>query len=66
MMTSSIELPRTRAVPAVGKIRPISNFSVVVLPAPFGAEKSKDLAFLDAQRQIVERAAHSLAPEAHA
>ena len=33
--------PRMRAVPAVGKTRPISIFKVVVLPAPLGPRKPK-------------------------
>src|SRR6266446_497869 len=37
--TSLIGLPRIRALPAVGKIRPIRSLIVVDLPAPFGPIK---------------------------
>ena|SRR5437016_11919319 len=37
--TSLIGLPRIRALPAVGKINPISSLMVVDLPAPFGPIK---------------------------
>src|SRR5690242_10535923 len=37
--TSPMGLPRIRALPAVGKISPISNLMVVDLPAPFGPIK---------------------------
>ena len=38
---SSSCFPRMRADPEVGKIKRKSNFSVLVLPAPFGPSKPK-------------------------
>ncbi len=40
-----------RAVPAVGKISPMSNFSVVGLAGAVGAEETEDFAVFDAQRE---------------
>ena len=63
MRTSSIERPRTRAVPDVGKISPISSFIVVVFPAPFGPRNPKISPSSTCKRQMVERPAHVFAPE---
>ena len=39
--TSPILAPKTRPWPAVGRDRPRSSFTAVVLPAPFGPRKPK-------------------------
>ena len=46
--------PRTRAVPEVGSIRPISMRMVVVLPEPFGPRKPKTLPRRDGQVEAVD------------
>ena len=48
--------PKTCTSPAVGVISPTSTRSTVVLPAPFGPEQADDLAVLDPEADVVDRA----------